>query len=141
MLQKSKYCLQLIGVFCSLTLTGLSLVFAMFVAVSMFLRTQTYVYLTVLMPSGEGVSLLIMLICGALTGAVATSSLLKGTTPRWAIADSLLKIILSTFITLSFKEINVLCLLIIFSAIYLLTSICLILVATFENKTEKQEKQ
>ena len=127
MFNKLKLYFQFLELFCSMTLTGLSLVFAIYLAVNMALRTQTHVYLTVLMPSGEGVSLLVMLICGALTGAIATKNILKSTAAWWATIDSCLKTALSFFVAYYLHEIKVLNLLVVFSAIYVLSSVVVLL--------------
>mgnify|MGYP003525235971 FL=1 len=92
---------------CRMTSTGLSLVFGIFLTVQAALGSQMYIYLTVLMPSGETVSLTVMLFCAFVTGiAASTASGKLGT--LLTITDSVLKLLLSLFVAFVISEVPIL---------------------------------
>lgn len=110
---------ELLALLCCLTLSGSSLVFGVFLLVHMLQRTQLYIYLTVLMPSGEAVSLIVMLFCAFLTGAVAAARLYKGRLSPLPCLDAVMKLALALFLVLTVPEVKLFIVCPILSGIYL----------------------
>lgn len=140
MISKLKYFSLFLSLLCSLTLTGLSLIFAVFLTVHSQLRTQLYIYLTVLMPSGEAISLIAMLFCSFLAGAVVSLKLYKGEFTVMAIFDAIIKLFLSIFVVNIIFEIKLLLAFPIISAVYLVASIILAIPSKQTIFHDKQTK-
>lgn len=140
MISKLKYFSLFLSLLCSLTLTGLSLIFAVFLTVQLQLRTQLYIYLTVLMPSGEAVSLIVMLFCAFLTGVLVSTRLYKGEFTIMAVFDAVIKLFLSIFVTMVIFEVKLLLAFTIISAVYLVASIILAIPSKQTIFHDKQTK-
>ena len=140
MISKLKYFSLFLSLLCSLTLTGLSLIFAVFLTVQLQLRTQLYIYLTVLMPSGEAVSLIAMLFCAFLTGVLVSARLYKGEFTVMEVFDAVIKLFLSIFVTMVIFEVKLLLAFTIISAVYLVASIILAIPSKQTIFHDKQTK-